>query len=149
MEAFPGRLLAAHGSNAYHPLVSAVRPRTHIRKEDNMSEPSALTIASFVILIATFVITEKVKGIRVGEAVCQIVQELNEAEAYDPFTAVELPSARIDFFRVGFRNFRPSAVDILTQRHIVARTGTGKLYLKMRAQDERVQRILGACAMAP
>lgn len=113
-----------------------------------MSEPTALTIISFSIMLAVLIISEKVRVNRVEVAVCQIVQELNKEEAYDPFTAVELPLVKDGFSRVGYRNFRCNAVEILSQQHIVKRTGTGKLYLKFRLRDERLQKVLGACDRA-
>jgi hypothetical protein len=114
-----------------------------------MSEPTVLTIISFSIMVAVLVISEKVRANRVEAAVCQIVQELNKEEAYNPFTAVELPLVTDGFSRVGYRSFRCNAVEILSQQHIVKRTGTGKLYLKMPLKDERLQEVLGACNRVP
>jgi|PlaIllAssembly_1097288.scaffolds.fasta_scaffold319638_2 hypothetical protein len=114
-----------------------------------MSEATTLTIICFLILMAIHMITEKVRVNRVREAVCQVLQELNQKEAYDPFTAVDLPLVDIRFLRLGYRDFRSNAVDILTRQHIVTTTGRGKLYLKLRSTDERLKRMSGTCAVAP
>jgi hypothetical protein len=112
-----------------------------------MSEPAVLTLISFVITVASFLVAEKASARRLEEAVCQIVQELEKEEAFDPFTAVELNAARIGS-RHMVRNFRPRAVEVLTRRHVVHRTGVGKLYLKVRLNDDRLRQIAGACASA-
>jgi hypothetical protein len=110
-----------------------------------MSEAAALTLVSFIILLATRIVTQKVTVFRISETICRIVHELDQNQAYDLFTAVDLPQVQNGFTRVGYRNFRSSAVEILTQQGVVKKTGSGKLYLRSRLEDERVQRNLRAC----
>ncbi|MCU0602424.1 MAG: hypothetical protein MUC33_07165 [Desulfobacterales bacterium] len=113
-----------------------------------MSEPAVLTLISVVITVASVLVAEKVSARRLEETVCQIVQELEKEEAFDPFTAVELPAARIGFQLMFGRSSRPQALEMLTRRYVVRRTGAGKLYLKLRLNDDRVRRMAGACAPA-
>jgi hypothetical protein len=111
-----------------------------------MSEPAILTIVCFVIVLATLIISEKVKVSRVEEAACQIVQELRKVGAYDLFSAIELPQARGARPRVGYRNFWSDAVPILVQQSIVRRTGAGKLYLRKRLGDDAACGLLSCCS---
>jgi hypothetical protein len=112
-----------------------------------MSESAIVTIVCFIILLATLIISEKVRGNRVKKAVCLIVQELNKAGAHDLFTAVELPQLRMAFLHWGYRSSWSSAVEILSRQNAVRKTGSGKLFLRMRSKDERLQQLLETCAI--
>jgi hypothetical protein len=45
---------------------------------------------------------------------------------------VELPYMKQQLFRIGMRDFRPTAMQSLVEAGIVGMTGSGKYYLKMK-----------------
>jgi len=122
--------------------------RDEIHMGGGMSEPSTLTLIGFIIMLAAHIIMKKVTVYHTYEAVCHVLQELDQNETYDPFTAVELPQAGKSFSHMDYRNFPPNAVKFLTKQGIVRKTGAGKLYFKYRLKDERVQKNLWTCAIA-
>jgi hypothetical protein len=65
---------------------------------------------------------------------CQFVQNLERQEAFDPGSAVELPYAKANYFRIGLRDYRPKALESLIRGAIVGRTEDGKYYLIERQQ---------------
>ena len=99
-----------------------------------MSEPVQITL-SILVLIVVYLMTQLLIAFRIGRAARAIVRELDRLEAYDPFTAVDLPYARAKLLRLGLRDFRPSAVQALVQVKVVSRTHAGKYFLARRAAD--------------
>ena len=99
-----------------------------------MSEPTELIVVSLIFLLCVYIPSHIVRVYRLRRAVREIVQELDENEAYGPIMAVELSQLRLVFTRVGHMLFLPNALEVLTQQGIVKRTGTGKYYLEARSK---------------
>ena len=97
-----------------------------------MSEPMTLTLISFVIAMATLVAGRRVMAARIQQAARDVLVELERNEAYGPFTAVDLGVERVRALPMGYRSFRPTAVDILAREGILKRTGAGKVYIRRR-----------------
>ncbi len=92
-------------------------------------------IVMVILLIGVYVLTQVVVGWRIRRAGAGIIKDLERRKALDPDSAVELPYARPNLFRIGMRDFRPKAVAALVQGEIVAQTADGKYYLKKRPHE--------------
>jgi hypothetical protein len=99
-----------------------------------MSEALQIIIGA-VALITVYILTQLIIGYRISRAARKVIHDLQQREAYDPITAVELPYAKTKLFRVGLRDFRPPAVQALVQVKILSQTHAGKYYLKRPVQD--------------
>lgn len=92
-------------------------------------------IVMVILLIGVYLLTQVVVGWRIRRAGAGIIKDLERRKALDPDSAVELPYARPNLFRIGMRDFRPKAVAALVQGEIVAQTAAGKYYLKKRTHE--------------
>ncbi|HOW57165.1 MAG TPA: hypothetical protein PKZ12_04130 [Smithellaceae bacterium] len=59
----------------------------------------------------------------------RIVKELENKGAFDEKTAVALPYEKVNHLRIGFRDYRPKALELLVTHDTVIRTAEGKYYL--------------------
>ena len=87
-------------------------------------------IIGIILLAGAFILSRVVMGWRIRRACQQILKDLQGKDAFDPFTAVELPYARTRIFNIGLRDFRPKALVYLIQHEVVGLTESGKYYLK-------------------
>jgi len=99
-----------------------------------MSE-TAQIIVGIILLIGVYILTQVVVGYRIKRAARGIVRDLDLKKAYTPESAIELPYAKTNLFRIGLRDFRPKAVDALIQGGILGRTAAGKYYLKKKPHE--------------
>jgi len=58
-----------------------------------------------------------------------IINELEARGALSEARAVELPYHKTDYFRIGYRDYRPKALEMLLLGGIVCRTSDGRYYL--------------------
>jgi hypothetical protein len=99
-----------------------------------MSE-TAQIIVGVLLLVAVYILTQMVVGYRIKRAARGIVRDLDFKKAYTPESAIELPYAKTNLFRIGLRDFRPKALEALIQGAIVGKTATDNYYLKKRIQE--------------
>jgi hypothetical protein len=99
-----------------------------------MSE-TVQVIIGIILLVGVYILTQMVVGYRIKRAARGIVRDLDLKKAYSPESAIELPYAKANLFRIGLRDFRPKAVDALVQGGILSRTPTGKYFLKKRPHE--------------
>jgi hypothetical protein len=99
-----------------------------------MSE-TAQIIIGLLLLVGVYIFTQMVVGYRIKRAARGIVRDLDFKKAYTPEAAIELPYAKTNLFRIGLRDFRPKAVNALTQGGFLGQTATGRYYLKKRPQE--------------
>lgn len=99
-----------------------------------MSETTQIIIG-IILLIGVYILTQVVVGYRIKRAARGIIRDLDFKKAYTPESAIELPYAKSNLFRIGLRDFRPKAVDALVQGGIAGRTAAGKYFLKKRPQE--------------
>jgi len=59
-----------------------------------------------------------------------ILSDLEKKGAVDSASAISLPYARQNIFRVGMKDYRPRALEFLVTNNIVGITEEGKYYLK-------------------
>jgi hypothetical protein len=99
-----------------------------------MSE-TAQIIIGILLLIGVYIFTQMVVGWRIKRAARGVVRDLDFKQAYSSESAIELPYAKSNFFRIGLRDFRPKAVSALVQGGILAQTATGKYFLMKRPHE--------------
>ena len=99
-----------------------------------MSETVQIIIG-IILLVGVYILTQAVVGWRIKRAARGIVRDLDFKKAYAPDSAIELPYAKSNLFRIGLRDFRPKALEALIQGAIVGKTITGTYYLKKRIQE--------------
>jgi hypothetical protein len=96
--------------------------------ENNM--PVYLQILLLVIVfIAIVVLFLYMGGLAVRRTCFKIIAEMEEARAYKEARAVAIQDERQNFFRVGTRNIRPKALNLLIADGLVIKAGNGKYYL--------------------
>ncbi|MCU0601963.1 MAG: hypothetical protein MUC33_04755 [Desulfobacterales bacterium] len=92
-------------------------------------------IFGIILLVGVYILTQIVVGWRIKRAARGVVRDLDFKKAYSPESAIELPYAKSNLFRIGLRDFRPKSVAALVQAGVVSQTAAGKYYLKKRPQD--------------
>jgi hypothetical protein len=96
-----------------------------------MSEPVQI-ILGVIFLVGIFIFTRYIVTWRLRRAAGRIIRDLEKEEAYDPFTAIDLPYAKQDLLRMGMRNYHVKAIEFMTSESVVGKTGSGKYYLRVR-----------------
>jgi hypothetical protein len=94
-------------------------------------------ISGLLFLMVVYILTRIGVARRIRHTAIRIIQDLERREAFDPNSAVELPFAKANRLRIGFRDYRPKALESLVQGHIVGRTQDGKCYLVERQNLDR------------
>lgn len=85
-----------------------------------------LLAASFIAIIFIFLY---VGGLAVRKTCLKIIVEMEEARAFKEGRAIEIQDERKNIFRVGTKNLRPKALNLLIADGIVIKTNNGKYYL--------------------
>jgi hypothetical protein len=81
------------------------------------------------IFIATVIIFLYIGGLAVRRASFQIIAEMEEARAFKEGRAIKIQDERKNFFRVGTKNIRPRALNLLIADGLVIKTDNGRYYL--------------------
>ncbi|PKN52353.1 MAG: hypothetical protein CVU55_07420 [Deltaproteobacteria bacterium HGW-Deltaproteobacteria-13] len=82
-----------------------------------------------VVFIAIIVIMLYVGGLAVQKTCLKIIAEMEESRAFKEARAVAIQDERKNFFRVGTKNIRPKALNLLISDGLVIKTSNGKYYL--------------------
>jgi hypothetical protein len=99
-----------------------------------MSETVQIIIG-IILLVGVYILTQMVVGYRIKRAARGIVRDLDFKKAHTPESAIELPYAKSNLFRIGVRDFRPKAVAALVQAGVLAKTEAGRYFLTRRSQE--------------
>lgn len=81
------------------------------------------------IFIAIVIVFLYIGGLAVRRASLQIIAEMEAARAFKEGRAIKIQDERKNFFRVGTKNIRPRALNLLIADGLVIKTGNGKYYL--------------------
>jgi len=92
-------------------------------------------ITGILFLALVFILTRFGMAWRVKRACLYIVKDLERRNALDHASAVELPYAKSEFFRMGLRDFRPKAVQGLVENGVLGMTEQGRFFLRKRLTD--------------
>jgi len=82
-----------------------------------------------VVFIAIVIIFLYIGGLAVRRACLNIIAEMENARAFKETRAINIQDERKNFFRVGTKNIRPKALNLLIADGIVIKTNNGKYYL--------------------
>ncbi|HPO35710.1 MAG TPA: hypothetical protein PLG80_06635 [Syntrophales bacterium] len=99
--------------------------------------PIYVQILLFALGFILFVLVAMyLSGLGMRRICLSIVAELEAARAFNEKTAVAVQDERKNFFRVGTKNLRPQALQVLLQEGIVAKAPSGKYYLRREKLEE-------------
>ena len=82
-----------------------------------------------VVFIAIVVFFLYMGGLAIQKTCLKIIAEMEEARAFKEARAVVIQDERKNFFRVGTKNIRPKALNLLIADGLVIKTSNGKYYL--------------------
>ncbi|MFA5322831.1 MAG: hypothetical protein WC373_09175 [Smithella sp.] len=82
-----------------------------------------------VVFIAIVVLFLYMGGLAVQKTCLKIIAEMEEARAFKEARAVAIQDERKNFFRVGTKNIRPKALNLLISDGLIIKTNNGKYYL--------------------
>ncbi|MBE0557669.1 MAG: hypothetical protein IH628_10600 [Proteobacteria bacterium] len=88
------------------------------------------TLLMVLITIAAFFLAMVLAGWRLKKACEFIIRDLKEKKAFDPTSSVVLPYGKATAFRIGFKDYRPGALQQLVKRDIVRPLEGGRYYLR-------------------
>ncbi len=80
-------------------------------------------------LIAFVIFILYMGGLAVQKTCLKIIAEMEKAGAFKEARAIEIQDERKNFFRVGAKNIRPKAINLLIADGLVIKTNNGKYYL--------------------
>lgn len=85
----------------------------------------------FMVLIAigALILTFRIAGWKMRRAGDFILRDLKEKKAFDPVSAVELPYCKNSLFRIGLRDYRPKALNVLLENGVVRVLEGSRYYL--------------------
>jgi hypothetical protein len=86
-------------------------------------------ILMIAVFIAIVLVILYMGGLAVRRTCLKIIAEMEEARAFRETKAVEIQDERKNFFRVGMKNIRPRALNLLLADGLVIKTSKGKYYL--------------------
>lgn len=92
-------------------------------------------VTGILLLVLVFIATRYGMVWRIKRACVWVVKDLEQKSAFDPASAVQLPYAKVDHFRMGLRDFRPKAVQGLVQGGVIGMTEEGKYFLRKRLEE--------------
>jgi hypothetical protein len=99
-----------------------------LRRMVSMPESMQIVI-SVVIILIVYILTLLGTGWWTKRICLRIIKELEAKGAINATTAVSLPYDKSSFFKVGYRDYRPKALESLVMGEVVCRTLTGQYYL--------------------
>jgi hypothetical protein len=100
-----------------------------------MPESIQIAIGILFVLIA-YVLTMLGKGWWIRRVCLTIIKDLETKGAINATTAVVLPYEKVNYFHIGYRDYRPKALESLIASEIVCRTFSGQYYLNSEKLSE-------------
>jgi len=101
---------------------------TEEKRGMNMSEAGKIIIG-ICALVAVYILTRQYHAWQMARAFKRIIRDLKEKGAMDASSAVDLPYARQNIFRMGLRDYTPKTLQYMTDHNIVGVTPDGRYYL--------------------
>lgn len=97
---------------------------------------SVQIIISIVIILIVYLLTMLGTGWWTRRICLRIIKELEDKGAINATTAVSLPYAKTTFFKFGYRDYRPKALESLVMSEVVCKTFNGQYYLDKEKMTE-------------
>ncbi len=93
-----------------------------------MPESMQIIIGIFALLVV-YLLAMLGTGWWTKQICLTIMKELEDRGAINAVAAVDLPYDKISYFKVGYRDYRPKALEMLLLSGIVCKTFQGRYYL--------------------
>lgn len=93
-----------------------------------MPESAQIIIGIFAIVIV-YLLAMLGTGWWTKQVCLAMMKELEDRGALNAATAVELPYDKINYFKVGYRDYRPKALEMLILSEVVCKTFDGRYYV--------------------
>ncbi len=93
-----------------------------------MPESMQITIGIFAVLVV-YLLAMLGTGWWTKQVSLAIMKELEDRGAINAAAAVDLPYDKINYFKVGYRDYRPKALEMLILSEVVCKTFHGRYYL--------------------
>ena len=93
-----------------------------------MPESMQIIIGIFAVLVV-YLLAMLGTGWWTKQVSLAIMKELEDRGAINAATAVDLPYDKINYFKVGYRDYRPKALEMLILSEVVCKTFHGRYYL--------------------
>lgn len=90
---------------------------------------SAQIIIGICALVIVYILAMLGTGWWTKQVSLAIMKELEDRGAVNVATAVDLPYDKVTYFKVGYRDYRPKALEMLILSEVVCRTFHGRYYL--------------------
>lgn len=86
-------------------------------------------IIIFVCIVIFYFFAMFLSGLGVRRLCFKIIADMEEANAYNAANAVDLPPEKRSLLKLGARNLRPQALNVLIAEGLVEKTVAGKYFL--------------------
>ena len=83
-----------------------------------------------LLTVAAFILVSLLTGWRTKKASDFIIRDLKEKKAFDPASAVMLPYSKSTPFRIGLKDYRPSALQQLVKYDVIRLQEGDRYYLR-------------------
>jgi hypothetical protein len=93
-----------------------------------MPESMQIIIGIFAVLVV-YLLAMLGTGWWTKQVSLAIMKELEDRGAINAATAVDLPYDKINYFKVGYRDYRPKALEMLILSEVICKTFHGRYYL--------------------
>lgn len=95
-----------------------------------MSEPVQIFLA-FGFMVAMYFISRSIAARKLQKVSESIIRELEAREAFDTFSAVDLPYSKPNLIRLGMRDYNYKALEYMINEGVIVKTAQAKYYLKV------------------
>jgi len=96
-----------------------------------MTDAAQVAVA-LICLVAVFVVTRYIVTWRFRNAAVSIIHQLETAGAVSEGTAIDLPYGKVNFLKLGMRDYRHKALEYMTAEGVIGRSQDGKYFLKIK-----------------
>ena len=93
-----------------------------------MPESMQIIIGIFAVLVV-YLLAMLGTGWWTKQVCLAIMKELEDRGAINAATAVDFPYDKINYFKIGYRDYRPKALEMLILSEVVCKTFHGRYYL--------------------
>jgi hypothetical protein len=87
------------------------------------------TILFILVMVGALLLALRIAGWKMKKAYEFIIRDLNEKQAFDPASAVELPYAKSPMINIGLKDYRPRALEELVRQGTIRQLEGGRYFL--------------------
>jgi len=99
------------------------------RKRTYFMPESMQIIIGIVAVLVVYLLAMLGTGWWTKQVSLAMMKELEDKGAINAATAVDLPYDKINYFKVGYRDYRPKALEMLILSEVICKTFQGRYYL--------------------